>query len=160
SQAPPGKRVASWAAVCPGNKQSGGKRLSGKTRRGKTWLKAVLCEVAWANARSQTSYVGAQFRRLTRRRGVYKALIAVAHSLLVIIYHVLKTKRPYHDSLSARSIGGIVDLFVRWPQQREDLTMEGLQTEHHIQGGVGSMADMEQIDALEALEPIFRTALC
>jgi transposase len=57
----------------------------------------VLCEIAWANARSQTSYIGAQFRRLTRRRGVYKALIAAAHSLLVIIYHVLKTKRPYHE---------------------------------------------------------------
>src|SRR5262245_13891730 len=97
SQFPSAKHLASWAAVCPGNKQSGGKRLSGKTRRGNAWLKTVLCEVAWANARSQTSYVGAQFRRLTRRRGVYKALIAVAHSLLVIIYHVLKTKRPYHE---------------------------------------------------------------
>ena len=95
TQFPSAKHLASWAAVCPGNKQSGGKRLSGRTRRGNAWLKAVLCEVAWANARSQTSYIGAQFRRLTRRRGVYKALIAVAHSLLVIIYHVLKTQRPY-----------------------------------------------------------------
>jgi transposase len=96
-QFPSAKHLASWAAVCPGNKQSGGKRLSGKTRRGNAWLKAVLCEIAWANARSQTSYIGAQFRRLTRRRGVYRALIAVAHSLLVIIYHVLKTKRPYQE---------------------------------------------------------------
>lgn len=53
--------------------------------------------MAWANARSKTLYLGAQFRRLTRRRGVYKALIAVAHSLLVIIYHVLKTGPPYHE---------------------------------------------------------------
>jgi transposase len=97
SQFPSAQHLASWAAVCPGNKQSGGKRLSGKTRRGNAWLKAVLCEVAWANARSQTSYLGAQFRRLARRRGVYKALIAVAHTLLVIIYHVLKTKHPYHE---------------------------------------------------------------
>lgn len=97
TQFPSAKHLASWAAVCPGNKQSGGKRLSGRTRRGNAWLKAVLCEVAWANARSQTSYIGAQFRRLTRRRGVYKALIAVAHSLLVIIYHVLKTQRPYQE---------------------------------------------------------------
>jgi hypothetical protein len=96
-QFPSAKHLASWAAVCPGNKQSGGKRLSGKTRRGNAWLKGVLCEIAWANARSQTSYIGAQFRRLTRRRGVYRALIAVAHSLLVIVYHVLKTKRPYQD---------------------------------------------------------------
>jgi transposase len=55
SQFPSAKHLASWAAVCPGNKQSGGKRLSGKTRRGNAWLKAVLCEIAWANARSQTS---------------------------------------------------------------------------------------------------------
>ncbi len=96
-QFPSAKHLTSWAAVCPGNKQSGGKRLSGKTRRGNAWLKAVLCEIAWANARSKTSYLGAQFRRLTRRRGVYRALIAVAHSLLVIVYHVLKTKRPYHE---------------------------------------------------------------
>lgn len=97
NQFPSAKHLASWAAVCPGNKQSGGKRLSGKTRRGNAWLKAVLCEIAWANARSQTSYIGAQFRRLTRRRGVYRALIAVAHSLLVIIYHVLRSKRPYQE---------------------------------------------------------------
>jgi transposase len=97
TQLPSAKHLASWAAVCPGNKQSGGKRLSGKTRRGNAWLKAVLCEVAWANARHPTSYIGAQFRRLTRRRGVYRALIAVAHTLLVIIYHVLKTKQPYHE---------------------------------------------------------------
>jgi transposase len=97
SQFPSAKHLASWAAVCPGNRQSGGKRLSGKTRRGNGWLKAVLCEVAWANARHSTSYIGAQFRRLTRRRGVYKALIAVAHTLLVIVYHVLKTQQPYHE---------------------------------------------------------------
>jgi transposase len=97
AQFPSAKHLASWAAVCPGNKQSGGKRLSGKTRQGNAWLKAVLCEVAWANARHPASYIGAQFRRLTRRRGVYRALIAVAHTLLVIIYHVLKTKQPYHE---------------------------------------------------------------
>jgi transposase len=94
---PSSGHLASWAGVCPGNKQSGGKRLSGKTRSGNAWLKAVLCEVVWANARSQTSYLGAQFRRLSRRRGVYKALVAVAHSLLVMVYHVLKTRQPYTE---------------------------------------------------------------
>ncbi len=82
-QFPSAKHLASWAVVCPGNQQSGGKRLSGRTRRGNAWLKAVLCEIAWANARSTTSSLGAQVRRLTRRRGVYRALIAVAHSLLL-----------------------------------------------------------------------------
>jgi transposase len=63
---PSAKHLASWAAVCPGNNQRGGKRLSGRTRRGNAWLKAVLCEVAWANARRQTSSSGAQFRPLGR----------------------------------------------------------------------------------------------
>ena len=91
------KHLASWAGVCPGNKQSGGKRLSGKTTGGNVWLKGILAEVAWANARRKTGYLGAQFRRLARRRGLYKALVAVAHSVLVIIYHVLRERRPYTD---------------------------------------------------------------
>lgn len=72
SQFPSAAHLASWDGVCPGNRQSGGKRLSGKTCSGNRWLKAVLCEVVWANARSQTSYLGAQFRWLSRRRGIYK----------------------------------------------------------------------------------------
>jgi transposase len=91
------KHLASWAGVCPGNKQSGGKRLSGKTTGGNVWLKGILAEVAWANARRKDGYLGAQFRRLARRRGLYKALVAVAHSVLVIIYHVLRERRPYTD---------------------------------------------------------------
>jgi transposase len=94
---PSAKHLASWAGVCPGNKQSAGKRLGGKTTGGNVWLKAVLSEVAWANARNPTTYLGAQFRRLAHRRGVYKALVAVAHSVLVIVYHVLTTKQPYHE---------------------------------------------------------------
>ena len=57
----------------------------------------MLAEVAWANARRRTSYLGAQFRRLARRRGRYKALVAVAHCVLVIIYHILRERRPYAD---------------------------------------------------------------
>ena len=94
---PSSAHLASWAGVCPGNKQSGGKRLSGRTTKGSSWLRAVLTEVAWANARSKDGYLGAQFRRLTRRRGVRRALVAVAHSLLVSIYHMLRDRRPYAD---------------------------------------------------------------
>ncbi len=94
---PSAKHLASWAGLCPGNKQSGGRRLSGKTTKGSVWLRAALSEAAWANARSKSGYLGAQFRRLARRRGVQKALVAVAHSLLVIIYHVLRDRRPYAD---------------------------------------------------------------
>jgi transposase len=91
------KHLARWAGICPGNKQSGGKRLSAKTTGGNGWLKATLADIAWANARRQEGYLGAQFRRLARRRGPDQALVAVAHSVLVIIYHVLRTRQPYHD---------------------------------------------------------------
>ncbi len=93
---PSSRHLASWAGVCPGNKQSGGKRLSGKTTHGSPWLRAVLTEVAWANAR-RDNYLGVQYRRLARRRGKQRALVAVAHSVLVIIYHILRERRPYTE---------------------------------------------------------------
>jgi len=91
------KHLASWAGVCPGNKQSGGKRLSGKPTNGNPWLRALLCEVAHAIAHSRDNYLSAQFRRLARRRGKPKAILAVAHSVLRIIYYVLRDKKPYSD---------------------------------------------------------------
>jgi len=94
---PSAKHLASWAGLCPGNRQSGGKRLSGKARPGDRWLKGVLGEVAWAVARTRDTYLGAQFRRIARRRGLYKAIVAVAHSVVVIIYHMLRTGQPYAD---------------------------------------------------------------
>lgn len=97
SHFPSHKHLTSWAGVCPGNKQSGGKRLSGKTTKGSPWLRAVLGEVAQAIARSPGTYLHAQYQRLARRRGKHKALMAVAHSVLVIAYHMLKDKRPYSD---------------------------------------------------------------
>jgi transposase len=94
---PSAKHLASWAGLCPGNRQSGGKRLSGKPTEGNTWLKGVLGEVAWVIARSKGTYLHAPYHRLARRRGKYKAVLAVAHSVLVIAYHLLKTGRPYSD---------------------------------------------------------------
>jgi transposase len=97
SRFPTDKHLTSWAGVCPGNKQSGGKRLSGKTTKGTPWLRAVLGEVAQAIARSPGTYLHAQYQRIARRRGKHKALMAVAHSVLVIAYHMLTDKRPYSD---------------------------------------------------------------
>jgi transposase len=97
SRFPSAKHLASWAGVSPGNKQSGGKRLSGKTTKGNVWLRAILGEVAWAAARKQGTYFNAQYHRLARRRGKDKAIMAVAHSVLVCIYYVLRDKRPYTD---------------------------------------------------------------
>jgi len=94
---PSDKHLASWAGVCPGNKQSAGKRLSGKTTQGNTHLRAFLGEAAWAAARTKGSYLSAFYHRLARRRGKKKALGALEHKLLIIIYHVLRTRKPYSD---------------------------------------------------------------
>lgn len=94
---PSARHLASWAGVCPGNRQSAGKRLGGKPTKGNVWLRAVLGEVAWAAARTRDTYLRAQFERLAKRRGRKKAVVAVGHSILVIVYHLLRTRRPYAD---------------------------------------------------------------
>lgn len=91
------KHLASWAGVCPGNKQSGGKRLSGKPRKGNPHLRAILAEVVWAISHTSGNYLSAQYHRLAQRLGKKKAVVAVSHSVLVIIYHLLRTKKPYTD---------------------------------------------------------------
>jgi len=94
---PSGRHLASWAGVCPGNRQSGSKRLGGRTTNGNVWLRAMLGEVAWSIARCKGTYLHAQYHRLARRRGKYRAILAVAHSVVVIIYHMLRDRRPYAD---------------------------------------------------------------
>lgn len=92
------KHLASWAGVCPGNKVSGGKRLSGATTKGNVYLRAVLCQLAWSIARSKTpSYLSSLYHRIARRRGKKRAILAVAHSLLVSIYHMIRDNKPYKD---------------------------------------------------------------
>ena len=93
---PSDRHCASWAGMRPGNNASAGKRKSGKTRKGSQWLRAALAEAAWATSRTR-SYLGAQYHRLARRRGKKKPLVAVAHSILVIAYHLLKEGTTYHD---------------------------------------------------------------
>jgi transposase len=96
---PTAAHLASWAGLCPGNNESAGKHRSGRTRKGNTELCAVLTECAWASGRTST-YVGAQFRRFHRRfgkKGGPKAATATAHTLIVIIWHVLHTGIGYRD---------------------------------------------------------------
>ena len=88
--------LASWAGVCPGHDESAGKRRSGKTRKGNRWLRSALVEAAHASTRTRT-YLAAQFRRLATRRGPKKAIVAVAHSILVIAYHLLLHDHPFED---------------------------------------------------------------
>ena len=96
---PTAAHLASWAGLCPGNNESAGKHRSGRTRKGNTELCTVLTECAWAAGRTGT-YVGAQFRRFHRRfgkKGGRKAAIATAHTLIVIIWHVLAETAAYRD---------------------------------------------------------------
>lgn len=105
--------LTSWAGICPGNKASGGKRLSGRTRKGNTYLRSALVQAAWGATMKKNCYLSSQYFRLVKRLGRKKALVAVAHSLLVIIYHVLERDQTYTE------LGG--DYFDRHhvEQQRE-----------------------------------------
>jgi transposase len=105
--------LASWAGLCPGNKATGGKRMSGRTRKGNTYLRAALVQAAWGVTMKKNCYLSSQYFRLLKRLGRKKALVAVAHSLLVIIFHVLQSDQTYTE------LGG--DYFDRHhvEQQRE-----------------------------------------
>jgi transposase len=94
---PSARHLASWAGMCPGNRESAGKRLSGKTRKGSPWLRTALVEAAHAATHCKESYLAAQYHRLVLRRGGKKATIAVGHTLLVIIYHVLAEEKDYQE---------------------------------------------------------------
>lgn len=96
-QFPTAAHLASWAGVCPGNHESAGKRLSGKTRKGNPWLRRLLLQAAHVVARQKHGYLAAQFHRLAARRGKKRAGMAVAHSILVIIYHLLQEGVPYEE---------------------------------------------------------------
>ena len=96
-QFPSDSHLCSWAAVCSGNHESAGKRRSGRTRKGNRWLRQALAVAAQAAGHSKNSYLGARFRRLAARRGKKRATIAVAHTILRIIYHMLREGIHFHD---------------------------------------------------------------
>jgi transposase len=90
-------RLASWAAVCPGNHESAGRSTSGATRKGPKWLGIHLHDAAMGALRAKNTYLAAQYARLRPRLGHAKALVAVEHSILVAIFHMLERDQPYHD---------------------------------------------------------------
>ncbi len=94
---PTAGHLASWAGLCPGNHQSAGKRLSGRTRHGNPWLKAALVEAAWGAVHTRDSYLAALYHRLAARRGAKRAIVAVAHAILVIVYHLLRAGTAYRE---------------------------------------------------------------
>jgi transposase len=89
--------LISWACICPRNDESAGKRRSTRIRKGSPWLKTTLVQCAWAASRTKDSYLQAQFQRIRSRRGVKKAIVAVAASILTAIYHMLKDGTMYKD---------------------------------------------------------------
>ena len=100
SRFPTAGHLASWAGLCPGNHESAGKRRSGKARKGNAALRTALCEAAWSAARTRNTYLAAQFRRFSRRfgkQGEGKAIFAVAHTMLVIVWHLLHDNVDYSD---------------------------------------------------------------
>lgn len=94
---PNDQHLSSWAGMCPGNNESAGKRKSGKTTKGSNYLRAALTQSAWAASHSKATYLAAQYRKLGRRIGKKRALVAVGHSILVIAYHILKNRASYHE---------------------------------------------------------------
>jgi transposase len=97
SRFPDEDHLSSWAGLSPGNEESAGKRIRGRTTKGNRWLRRALTEAAWAASHTKGSYLGAQFRRLAARRGKKRALTAVAHTILGIFYHLLKEEVDYRD---------------------------------------------------------------
>jgi transposase len=94
---PTAGHLASWAGVCPGNNQSAGKRRGGQTTRGNRWLRQAVVQSAWAASRSKGTYLSAHYRRLAARRGKKRAALALGHTLLVTIYHMLREGTDYSD---------------------------------------------------------------
>ena len=115
-------KLASWACICPGNHESAGKRKSGKRRKGQKWLVTALVEAAWAASRSKDTYLASQFHRLRARRGAKRAAVAVAHSILTIVYHLLKD-----PTLSFRDLGGDY-LLKRNKEQEQRRALKTLRT--------------------------------
>jgi transposase len=94
-QFPSAAHLASWAGLCPGNNESAGKRKSGKTRKGSDILKATLIECAKVAGHLKSSYFSAQYSRIAARRGKNRATVAVAHTIITIVYHITSIKELF-----------------------------------------------------------------
>jgi transposase len=89
------KHISSWAGVSPGNNESAGKKKSGKTTHGNKQVKAILTESAWGASRTKETFLSSKYRKLVGRRGKKRAIVAVAHTILVIAYHLIKEKKNF-----------------------------------------------------------------
>ncbi len=97
SRFPTDAHISSWAGVSPGNNESAGKRHSGRSTQGNKWLKSSLTEAAWAASKKKGTYLKARYHRLVRRRGKKRASLAIGHSILIMVYHVIKEQCTYKE---------------------------------------------------------------
>jgi transposase len=89
------KHLASWAGLCPGNRESAGKRMSGRTRKANRYVKRAMCQAAWAASHTKNTYLSAFYRRMSIRKGAPKAIIALAHHLMLVVHQILSRKEEY-----------------------------------------------------------------
>src|SRR5262249_40786838 len=97
TQFPSAQHLASWAGICPGNHESAGKRSSGKPRKGSAWLRRSLCQAAWPASHTKNKSLAALSRAWAAPKEKKPPFLAVPHSILVSMYHMLKTKQPYRE---------------------------------------------------------------
>lgn len=91
------RRIAAWAGLCPGNHESAGKRKKISVRKGNPFLKSILVQAATSAVKAEGTYYRAKFLRLSKRRGYKRAIVAVAHAMLIGIYHMIKNNMPYRE---------------------------------------------------------------
>lgn len=97
TQFPTSGHLASWAGVCPGNNRSAGKSRSGRITKGSRWLRQTLTQSAWAASHTKNTYFSSLYRRLAGRRGKKRALVALGHTILVVVYHIIQDGTTYND---------------------------------------------------------------
>ncbi len=110
--------LVSWAGLCPAAKISAGKRLSSKTGKGNRWLRQALIEAAHGAARSKNTFLGAYYQRLKKRMGAKKAIVALAHRILIIIYHLLKDRQSYRELGPGHADEQALESSKRWALRR------------------------------------------
>lgn len=94
---PDARHLASWAGLCPGNRESGGKRMSGRTRKANRYVKRAMCQAAWAASHTKNTFLSAFYRRMSVRKGSPKAVMALAHHLITVVYRMLSRGEVYNE---------------------------------------------------------------
>lgn len=146
------KHLASWAGLCPGNRESGGKRMSGRTRKANRFIRRGMCQAAWAAAHTRNTYLSAFYRRMQVRKGPQKAVMALAHHMITIVYNVLARGEEYvelgGDYYDQRSKPKVVSRMMKLGYQ---VTLTPLETE--ARGSSEPLPEPPPVQAASASKP-------